>query len=99
MRYVRANLASAHAVDTLARHVRMSPSHFAHRFRAVARVSPMQYVKQARLLEAQRLLLAEGLRVGEVAARVGYESAAHFTRDFKRHVGVTPATYARQLRG
>jgi AraC-like DNA-binding protein len=99
MRYVRANLAKAHAVDTLARHVRMSPSHFAHRFRAVARVSPMKYVKQARMLEARRLLSAESLRVGEVAARVGYESAAHFTRDFKRHFGVTPVAYGRQLRG
>lgn len=98
MRYVQANLAHAHAVDSLARHVRMSPSHFAHRFRAVARVSPMQYVKQARLLEARRLLAIEGLRASEVAARVGYESAAHFTRDFKRHFGVTPATYAKQLR-
>ena len=75
----------------------MSPSHFAHRFRAVARVSPMKYVKQARLFEAQRLLSLEGLRVGEVAGRVGYESAAHFTRDFKRHFGVTPVAYARRL--
>jgi transcriptional regulator GlxA family with amidase domain len=99
MRYVRANLASAHAVETLAKHVRMSPSHFAHRFRAVARVSPMKYVKQARMLEAQRLLATETLRVGEVAAQVGYESAAHFTRDFKRHFGVTPVAYARRLRG
>jgi AraC-like DNA-binding protein len=97
MRYVRENLASVHAVDTLARHVHMSPSHFAHRFRAVARVSPMKYVKQARLFEAQRLLSLEGLRVGEVAGRVGYESAAHFTRDFKRHFGVTPVAYARRL--
>jgi AraC-like DNA-binding protein len=99
MRHVRANLASAHAVDALARHVRMSPSHFAHRFRAVARVSPMQYVKQVRLVEARRLLATESVRVGEVAERVGYESAAHFTRDFKRHFGVTPTAYARQLRG
>jgi AraC-like DNA-binding protein len=99
MRYVRANLARAHAVETLARHVRMSPSHFAHRFRAVARVSPMKYVKQARMLEARRLLATESLRVGEVASRVGYESAAHFTRDFKRHFDVTPAAYARRLRG
>lgn len=98
MRYVRENLASAHAVDTLARHVHMSPSHFAHRFRAVARVSPMKYVKQARLFEAQRLLSLDDLRIGEVAGRVGYESAAHFTRDFKRHFGVTPAAFARRLR-
>jgi AraC-like DNA-binding protein len=99
MRYVRANLASAHTVEALAKQVRMSPSHFAHRFRAVARVSPMKYVKQARMLEAQRLLMTEPLRVGEVAVRVGYESAAHFTRDFKRTFGATPLAYARRVRG
>ena len=98
MRYVRANLSSPHGVAALARHVHMSPSHFAHRFRAVARVSPMKYVKQARMVEARRLLVTEVLRVGEIAERVGYASAARFARDFKRQFGATPTTYARQLR-
>ena len=37
---MRTNAAQALSVEDIARHVAMSPSHFAHRFRAVARVSP-----------------------------------------------------------
>lgn len=98
MAFIRANAAARLTVDELARRAAMSPSHFAHRFRAVARVSPMRYVKHVRLHEARRLLL-HGARAGEAADRVGYASASHFTRDFKSYFGVPPAEYARRSRG
>jgi AraC-like DNA-binding protein len=50
------------------------------------------------LQDARALLLSDGLRIGEVATRVGYESASHFTRDFKSYFGATPAEYLRRLR-
>lgn len=98
MHYMRTHATRPLTVDEVARHVAMSPSHFAHRFRAVARTSPMRYLKQLRLQEARTLLLADGLRVGEVAARVGYESASHFTRDFKHYYGAAPAEWLRRFR-
>jgi len=98
MRYMRANADGALSVELIARHVAMSPSHFAHRFRAVARVSPMRYLKQIRMHEARALLLAPGLRVGEVVARVGYESASHFARDFKSYFGAPPGEFVRRFR-
>ena len=69
----------------------MSPSHFAHRFRAVARVSPMRYLRDVRLDAARTRLLGNGVRVSEVAIEVGFESPAHFTREFKRRFGVSPS--------
>jgi AraC-like DNA-binding protein len=98
MRYLRDHAARTVSVDEVARHVAMSPSHFAHRFRAVARTSPMRYLKQVRLQNARALLVADGLRVNEAAARVGYESASHFTRDFKSYFGAAPAEYQRRFR-
>jgi AraC-like DNA-binding protein len=97
MAFIRAHACDRLNVDDLARRFAMSPSHFAHRFRAVARVSPMRYVKHVRL-DAARHLLLHGARAGEVADRVGYASASHFTRDFKGCYGVPPAEYARRLR-
>ncbi len=94
MAFIRAHVTARLSVDDLARRVAMSPSHFAHRFRAVARLSPMRYVKHVRMHEARALLL-RGARAGEVAQHVGYASASHFTRDFKGQFGVTPAAYAR----
>ncbi|WAS89951.1 AraC family transcriptional regulator [Nannocystis punicea] len=96
MAFIRAHAAERLTVENLARRAAMSPSHYAHRFRAVARVSPMRYVKHVRLHEARTLLL-RGARAGEVAGQVGYASASHFTRDFKSYFGVPPAEYARRL--
>jgi AraC-like DNA-binding protein len=75
----------------------MSPSHFAHTFRDVAGLAPMHFLRNTRLDEARVLLLAGGKRPGEVAAMTGFDSAAHFTREFKRRYGAAPAQYARQL--
>lgn len=97
MAFIRANAGARLSVEELARRAAMSPSHFAHRFRAVARVSPMRYVKHVRLHEA-RMLLLRGARASEVADQVGYASASHFTRDFKSYFGAPPAEFARSQR-
>jgi AraC-like DNA-binding protein len=95
---MRRNAAQALSVEDIARHVAMSPSHFAHRFRAVARVSPMRYLKHVRMSDAREIMIATGARVAEAASRVGYESPSHFTRDFRSHFGAAPAEYVRRFR-
>lgn len=96
MRFIYDNYDGPLTIDALAKTVMMSPSHFAHRFRDIARVSPMRFVKHVRLRQA-RLLLLEGLRASEVAEQVGYASPSHFTRDFKSHYGASPGAYAKAL--
>lgn len=95
MAFIEANAAKGLTVESIARTVAMSPSHFAHRFRAVASTSPIQYLRHVRLERARELLLTDGSGASEVATRVGYASPSHFSRDFKRHFGVAPASYAR----
>lgn len=97
MQHIRAVYPQALTVEGLARHVAMSPSHYAHLFREVAGVSPMRFVLGVRL-DAARELLLEGMRVGLVAAQVGFESGAHFSREFKRRFEVSPAEYVRRMR-
>lgn len=94
MAYIEQNADRRLTVPAVARQVAMSPSHFAHRFREVASVTPMRYLKYVRLARARDLLLADGLPVAEVADRIGYGSPSHFTRDFKRHYGLAPGRYA-----
>ncbi|MET0554102.1 MAG: AraC family transcriptional regulator, partial [Vicinamibacteria bacterium] len=94
MAFIEQNAAQRLTVPAVARQVAMSPSHFAHRFREVASVTPMRYLKLVRLEQARDLLLADGLPVAEVADRTGYQSPSHFTRDFKRHYGLAPGRYA-----
>jgi AraC-like DNA-binding protein len=98
MCFMRQNATRSLTVEQVARHVGMSSSHFAHRFSAVARVSPMRFLKQLRLDAARELMLGQSLRAGDAAVQVGYESASHFTRDFKQAFGSAPAEYVRRFR-
>jgi AraC-like DNA-binding protein len=54
-------------------------------------LSPLQYQKQIRLSEAQRLLLLEGKDAGAASFAVGYESVSQFSREYKRMFGANPA--------
>jgi AraC-like DNA-binding protein len=77
-------------VADLAEQASMSPSSFHHHFKQVTSMSPLQYQKQLRLLEARRLMLAENYNAVTAADRVGYESPSQFSREYSRLFGAPP---------
>ena len=85
-------------VDSLARELGMSVSSLQHHFKAVTTMSPSQYQKRLRLLEARRLLLGESLDAAGAAHRVGYYDASHFNREYKSLFGVPPMRDVARLR-
>lgn len=77
-------------VEALAGEAMMSvPSFHAH-FRTVTDTSPMQYLKSTRLHQARLLMLRNDITAATACAKVGYESASQFSREFKRFFGRTP---------
>ncbi len=76
----------------------MSASSFHQYFKALTSMTPVQYQKQVRLLEARRLLAAGAANVSEAAYRVGYESASQFSREYSRAFGVPPKRDAMNVR-
>jgi AraC-like DNA-binding protein len=93
MQFIRENHTRKLTVHVLAKRAAMSPSNFAHQFSRIAHSSPMKYVREVRLERAKTLLGEKGVRPTEVARTVGFESAAHFTREFKRRYGTPPSRY------
>ncbi|HWJ72233.1 MAG TPA: AraC family transcriptional regulator [Kaistia sp.] len=77
-------------VETLAELAGMSPSSFHQHFKALTSMTPLQFQKQLRLLEARRLMVSEAANVGDAAYRVGYESVSQFSREYSREFGITP---------
>ena len=77
-------------VEELADVAGMSPSSFHQRFREVTSLTPLQFQKQLRLIEARRLMLSEGANASNAAFAVGYESVHQFTREYGRMFGLPP---------
>lgn len=88
---IRENFAQPLGADHLAEVARMSVSSFYEHFRALTSLSPLQFQKQLRLIEARRLMLAEGQMISNAAYAVGYESVSQFTREYGRMFGAPPA--------
>jgi AraC-like DNA-binding protein/quercetin dioxygenase-like cupin family protein len=75
----------------------VSPFHLVRVFTRAVGLSPHQYLVQTRIRHAARLL-AQGLPCSFVAAMTGFADQSHLTTQFKRYLGITPASYQRCLR-
>jgi transcriptional regulator GlxA family with amidase domain len=77
-------------IDELASAARMRPSALRRLFKAITSMTPLQYQKRLRLLEARRLMVSDAANVETVAFQVGYESPSQFSREYSRIFGVPP---------
>ncbi|MFL9874974.1 AraC family transcriptional regulator [Paraburkholderia megapolitana] len=87
---LRSDIARPVRIEQLASTVRMSPSSFYQHFKLLTSLTPIQYQKQLRLLEARRLMVEDGASVTGSAYRVGYESVSQFSREYARMFGTPP---------
>lgn len=85
-------------VERLAAEARMSPSSFHQHFRSATSLSPLQFQKQLRLIEARRVMVAEGATASAAAFAVGYESVSQFNREYRRLFGRPPAQDAEAMK-
>jgi AraC family transcriptional regulator len=92
--YIREHLDAELSLDHLAAVTHLSPYHFARLFKNSTGLPPHQYVVARRVERAKELLRQrDGLSLADVAVEVGFSSQSHFTRHFKRLVGVTPRRF------
>lgn len=70
-----------------------SQSYFCRKFRETFSLSFQQYLNQYRLTQARLFLTQDDLTVGEIAQRVGFNSASFFIRQFHDLYGCTPGQF------
>lgn len=90
LHYLRDHYHEPLRVEQLAGVAMMSASSFHQHFKAMTSMTPVQYQKQLRLLEARRLMVSDNANVSEAAYQVGYESVSQFSREYARSFGVAP---------
>jgi AraC-like DNA-binding protein len=76
----------------------MSLTAFHKHFKHMTSLTPGQYQKRLRLIEARRLMLEEGFSASSAAFEVGYESVSQFTREYGRLFQAPPKRDARRVR-
>jgi AraC-like DNA-binding protein len=82
------------SLHELARWTRLSACHLNRSFRRKIGMPPHEYQLQVRILKAKSFLRL-GRSISETASLVGFVDQSHFTRHFKRSVGVTPGKFLR----
>jgi len=91
IRRIRSDLSRPIKVKELAEIAGMSLSSFHAHFKSVTAMSPLQFQKHLRLMEARRIMLSAGADAANAAYRVGYESPSQFSREYARMFGNPPA--------
>jgi AraC-like DNA-binding protein len=86
------------SVEELARRSGTSRATLARRFAAELGMAPHAYLTHLRMQEAAAQLRQGDEGLAAIAARVGYDSEFAFNRAFRRHMGVPPGVYRRQVR-
>lgn len=77
-------------MERLAARIGMSISSFYQHFKRLTEMTPLQYQKSLRLLEARRLILLKTANITHIATEVGYESPSQFSREYKRYFEISP---------
>ena len=73
--------------------LRISPYYLSHIFKEYTGCSPMQYVTQLRIAEAQNLLISTAMSITDIAIECGYNNSNYFQSVFSKLVGMPPGKY------
>jgi len=93
--YIEDNIEHPIGLAELADLVSVSRFHFARLFKRSTGTTAIAYVERCRIRRAQELIMETDFPLAQVALMAGFSDQSHFTRRFRRHVGCTPALFAR----
>ncbi|MDF2964354.1 MAG: response regulator [Paenibacillus sp.] len=73
--------------------VNLSPPYLSRLYKQLTGINLLDYITEVRIARAKLLLKNSSLKIHEVAAEVGFDSAPYFTRLFKKVTNSTPVEY------
>ncbi len=91
--YIRNHLADDLSVTRLAELFNYNQSYISRLFKQIRGETLSQYIKNARLKQAETLLKSTDLPVQEISARVGFDTVQYFSMVFRKEIGATPTAF------
>lgn len=94
--YVMNHYAERISIRGLAEMTGLSLSQFDRRFKDLFQMTPSDYIHRVRVNAARSLLEKSGDSIGEIAIDCGFYDQSHFTKRFKRVLGMSPSAYRKR---
>lgn len=92
---MQSHYAEEWTIEKIAAECNVSKSQLFRLFRTTFDQSPAQWLKSYRLSQSRRMLVDSENSISEIAFEIGYKDPLHFSRDFKKSVGVSPSQFRR----
>ncbi|WP_418179119.1 AraC family transcriptional regulator [Aliarcobacter lanthieri] len=96
--YIKDNFKDKLNIKDLALMFDISESSLYQNFKNITQLTPIQFQKNLRLQEAQKLLSLQNIDVLEVSISIGYESASQFSKDYSKMYGMSPKKHSNFLK-
>lgn len=97
-RIIRTQYHEPLTLEALAKKVHCNSVYLSNTFSKVFKCSPMKHLQRVRMNKAQQLLSETDLSINEITKSIGYVSRSQFADYFKKHHGITPSKYRRNMR-
>jgi AraC family L-rhamnose operon transcriptional activator RhaR len=94
--HIESHLAEPLSLSQMARIVHLSPPHLSRSFKRKMAMGMVEYLHRLRAEEACRLLQCTNLPVHQIAATVGFDEIAYFSRRFRSFVSLSPRAYRKK---
>lgn len=92
-KYINENFFMNITLDSVSQFIHMNPTYFSTLFKKETGIGFLEYLTTVRIEEAKELLGDPKRLISDTASEVGYKDTKHFTKQFKKIVGLSPIEY------
>ena len=95
--FINKNLQDNITIKALSQKAYMSEPHFFRCFKQQFGITPVDYINEQRIKNAQMMLLAADRTITEICFSCGFNNLNYFLKLFKRYTGLTPVQYRKSV--
>lgn len=97
--YIHSHYRERFSLEDISVKFGISPSHLSRSFYKKTGIHFIEYVNQVKINKAKQLLINSNMIISEIFEDIGYDNLEHFSRVFKKYVGVSPSKYRSEIVG